>query len=94
MESKEKPCKFVLIQILCDGELQECLGVYENPDECLGAIVANVLDDIGTEEGYDKFEMKWYHDDSFDNYYEFEVSYKASVSKGPDIYRVYYLRDK
>lgn len=92
-------CRFVLTYEMCGGDILGCIGVYDDPEKCLGAILAHVLDEMDHCEPYesgsvDTFTMKWYHDSSNDNFYQLEVKYSGQPEEEPaDIYRVYYLRE-
>lgn len=98
-KAEELRSRFVLTYNMCKGEVCGCIGVYNKPQECLGAILKNIINEMDSCEPYEneknanEFTMKWMHDDSNDNFYQFTVTYKG-CERDPDIYRVYYLRDE
>ena len=92
-------CRFVVTYIYNDWDVNGCIGVYDNPDEAMGAIINNVLeiydrrDDQEDAEVKDpKFTFEFKHDDSYDNYYDVTIKYDGETNS--DIYRVYYLRER
>ena len=86
--------RFVVTYAYNEWDVNGCIGVYENANEAMGAIIANVLDlwDGRHEKGKDpKFTFEFEHDRGYDNYYD--VTITMDEESEPDIYRVYYLRE-
>lgn len=86
--------RFVVTYAYNDWDVNGCMGIYEDPDKAMGAIIRNVLDiwDGRHEAGGDpKFTFEFVHDDGYDNYYDVNIVYEGE--EGNDTYRVYYLRE-
>lgn len=95
-------CRFIVTYIYNDWDVNGCIGIYDNPNEAMGAIIRNVLDIYDGRYGrYDqeegaikdpKFTFEFHHDDGYDNYYDVTIRYEGKTDS--DIYRVYYLREQ
>ena len=93
-------CKFILTYAYCDWDINGCIGVYDDPNQVMGRIIDEAID-IWDQSGPNltggytdpEFKFVFHHDNSEDLYYDVEITYPWSDGR-PDIYRVYYLRDK
>ena len=86
--------RFVVTYAFNDWDVNGCIGVFDDPDKAIGAIITNVFDiwDGRHEAGTDpKFTFEFVHDHGYDNYYHVNITYEGEV--GTDTYRVFYLRE-
>lgn len=88
--------KFVVTYAFNDWDLNGCIGVFDDPDKAIGAIISNVFDtwDGRHEAGIDpKFTFEFVHDSGYDNFYDVNISYECEGVEFIDTYRVFYLRE-
>ena len=86
--------RFVVTYAYNDWDVNGCIGVFDDANKAMGAIIANALDiyDSRIEDGKDpKFTFEFSHDSGYDNYYDVNITMDGENMT--DLYRVYYLRE-